>query len=732
MCARGSPLFRNPMLYSQASKEPKHLAFYSLHQTYKLQSEDTNQHIWAIMGALSLICIQVVSTGNLLPIRVGCDYVKEIRTAMIFFTALGLSRFTLSHCDPSVMKRRSSELKRSLFLITIFCLVVFCRGCDQILSGNEGTVQSPNYPNDYPNHARCGWTIRTDPGTRVTLKFTSFMLEESGTCRYDSLQIRDGNNRSSALLNKLCGEVRPDPITASGNVMYLEFRSDGSQTRNGFRAQWSIGCNWALTGNGGIIQSPSYPNGYPNNARCVWTIETDPGTQISLNFTAFSLEDGGCQYDTLEIRDGNNQCSPLLNKLCGAAIPNPITASGNVMFLEFHSDGSMTENGFWAQWSADNTTISTNMPTPEVPSSTVPAVPSSTVPAVCGKILTGNGGIFQSPNFPGNYPDNTRCVWTITTDPGFQVHLNFSEFSLEEANGCSFDYVFIRDGNNQSAEMLTKKCGFSIPCPITSTGNEMFIEFRSDGSVTKSGFQATWSADNTTISTNMPTPTVPSSTVPPVCGKILTGNGGIFQSPNFPGNYPDNTRCVWTITTDPGFQVHLNFSEFSLEEANGCSFDYVFIRDGNNQSAEMLTKKCGFSIPCPITSTGNEMFIEFRSDGSVTKSGFQATWSADNTTISTNMPNPTVPSSTVPADNTTISTNMPTPTVPSSTVPPVCGQIMSGNGGIFQSPNFPGNYPDNTRCVWNITADPGFQVHLNFSEFSLEEKLMVAALTMFL
>ncbi|KAK3783547.1 hypothetical protein RRG08_005003, partial [Elysia crispata] len=393
-------------------------------------------------------------------------------------------------------------------------------------------------------------------------------------------------------------------------------------------------CGKILTGNGGIFQSPNFPGNYPDNTRCVWTITTDPGFQVHLNFSEFSLEEAnGCSFDYVFIRDGNNQSAEMLTKKCGFSIPCPITSTGNEMFIEFRSDGSVTKSGFQATWSADNTTISTNMPTP--------TVPSSTVPPVCGKILTGNGGIFQSPNFPGNYPDNTRCVWTITTDPGFQVHLNFSEFSLEEANGCSFDYVFIRDGNNQSAEMLTKKCGFSIPCPITSTGNEMFIEFRSDGSVTKSGFQATWSADNTTISTNMPTPTVPSSTVPPVCGKILTGNGGIFQSPNFPGNYPDNTRCVWTITTDPGFQVHLNFSEFSLEEANGCSFDYVFIRDGNNQSAEMLTKKCGFSIPCPITSTGNEMFIEFRSDGSVTKSGFQATWSADNTTISTNMPTPT-------------------------------------------------------------------------------------------
>ncbi|KAK3761431.1 hypothetical protein RRG08_055859, partial [Elysia crispata] len=120
------------------------------------------------------------------------------------------------------------------------CLNLICIGCSRILSGNEGTLQSPNYPSDYPNNARCVWTIETDPGTRVSLNFSAFSLEDGGSCQYDSLVVRDGNNSSSPLLRKLCGQNRTVAITASRNVLFLEFRSDGSVTKNGFLAHWSV------------------------------------------------------------------------------------------------------------------------------------------------------------------------------------------------------------------------------------------------------------------------------------------------------------------------------------------------------------------------------------------------------------------------------------------------------------------------------------------------------------
>ena len=54
----------------------------------------------------------------------------------------------------------------------------------------------------------------------------------------------------------------------------------------------------------GALQSPNYPNIYPNNKDCTWTISVPNGQQIKLNVTDFSMEgySRSCLYDYLEIR----------------------------------------------------------------------------------------------------------------------------------------------------------------------------------------------------------------------------------------------------------------------------------------------------------------------------------------------------------------------------------------------------------------------------------------------
>ena len=61
-------------------------------------------------------------------------------------------------------------------------------------------------------------------------------------------------------------------------------------------------CGGELSGLGGEIVSPGYPNNYPNNSICVWTINGRGGDRIRLTFTDFALEDSpDCQLDSLEV-----------------------------------------------------------------------------------------------------------------------------------------------------------------------------------------------------------------------------------------------------------------------------------------------------------------------------------------------------------------------------------------------------------------------------------------------
>lgn len=51
-------------------------------------------------------------------------------------------------------------------------------GCGGEVSGPNGVITSPGYPNAYPHGRICIYKIRGSPGRRITLTFTDFGLEE--------------------------------------------------------------------------------------------------------------------------------------------------------------------------------------------------------------------------------------------------------------------------------------------------------------------------------------------------------------------------------------------------------------------------------------------------------------------------------------------------------------------------------------------------------------------------
>ncbi len=53
--------------------------------------------------------------------------------------------------------------------------------------------------------------------------------------------MRDGQNKTSPLLGKFCGDEIPEEPVSSGNAMFVEFISDFSKNFPGFSASWRVG-----------------------------------------------------------------------------------------------------------------------------------------------------------------------------------------------------------------------------------------------------------------------------------------------------------------------------------------------------------------------------------------------------------------------------------------------------------------------------------------------------------
>ncbi|XP_065052577.1 fibropellin-1-like [Rhopilema esculentum] len=111
----------------------------------------------------------------------------------------------------------------------------------------------------------------------------------------------------------------------------------------------------------------------------------------------------------------------------------------------------------------------------------------------------------------------------------------------------------------------------------------------------------------------------------PDCGQTLTGSSGVIASKNFPELYPLEHKCTWKIDVGTGFKVKLEFLSFNVEGGTYNCYDYVKITQGLSNSQILL--ECGTDLPGTITSTDSTVQIEFYSDFTVTRRGFELIWS---------------------------------------------------------------------------------------------------------
>ena len=353
-----------------------------------------------------------------------------------------------------------------------------------ILTSPTGTVSDGSGSNFYTNNQLCYWYIAPPCATSVTYSFTQLDLESN----YDYVYIyNDYIISPSTLINSFSGSNIPNSITSSTGKMLIVFKTDFYNISNfqGFSGNYtSIGTSYCSgvttlnTSDYAQISDGSGANTYCNNSNCSWLIQPPQATSITLNFSAFALEqpsdDGNTVYDAVEVYDGSSSSATLLGRFSGNSIPASVTSSGGSMFIRFYSDVTNAFQGWSANYTSTQNTYCNST--------------SSNLSASSGTFTDGSG--------TNKYANNSNCSWLIQPPSASSITLSFTSFDTE----LDYDGIIVYNGANSSAPILNQFTGTTIPPNVTSTGGSMFVLFISDDSLRSNGWNANYTS--TTLSNN--------------------------------------------------------------------------------------------------------------------------------------------------------------------------------------------------------------------------------------
>uniref|UniRef100_A0A673C2I0 Si:ch211-102l7.3 n=1 Tax=Sphaeramia orbicularis TaxID=375764 RepID=A0A673C2I0_9TELE len=105
-----------------------------------------------------------------------------------------------------------------------------CKTCGAVLQRAQGHIALESYP----TNARCEWRLHAERGNTMELRFSLLSVEPDHSCRYDYIEVRDGEDLSSPVIGRFCGDQIPPPIKSSGNNLHILFTSDGYNNFDGF------------------------------------------------------------------------------------------------------------------------------------------------------------------------------------------------------------------------------------------------------------------------------------------------------------------------------------------------------------------------------------------------------------------------------------------------------------------------------------------------------------------
>lgn len=292
---------------------------------------------------------------------------------------------------------------------------------NQTLTGTEGHLLSPGYPNPYPAQTDFWIRIVAPEHRRIIIQFQKLDLEHQDECLYDYISLQNypiQPNARGAYSGAASGGEGPAPLADyfhgghNGSSAKLKEHSSAPAASQPMDAKKQV---------------PAFPDGWDNRnplpgtvrfQRRIRYVSSGPGAEYAGGTGGEPVDGAGDREAAVNLLNpGTLLPDPLLPfdeltpsflpyvRWCGTHDSNMarfnFISTGNEAIVRFHSDFSISGTGFSATWSTVD----------------MAGCPLQTI--------TSKEGSIRSPNYPYFLLNNVDCTYVIQAPYGRRVWLEF-------------------------------------------------------------------------------------------------------------------------------------------------------------------------------------------------------------------------------------------------------------------------------------------------------------------
>lgn len=335
----------------------------------------------------------------------------------------------------------------------------------------------------YGNNTNQSWLLANPDPETLSTKIHFARMETEGCC--DFVYLRDQNDRLMQGLSGSGSDFWGDLVP--GPFVKVQFRSDGSSTRWGFRIDDIVPGDLRS-----VLAESHHP--YADNTDERWTIPNPNPEANSTKLHIQRFETEGC-CDRLSVRSGNGILQQVISG--SAADSWTVDIPGSIVILRFTSDSSSTRWGF------------------------------RTDDVLDGELLP----VLAESDHP--YANNTNQTWTL---PSSRPDASFTRahFWRVITEGCC-DKLYVQDGRGTTIQTISGSALASGGWSEWVPGVVVKLIFQSDGSYTDWGFRVDGIESQPPGPTATPSPTpywLPSPTATGVPTPQPTATSSAYPGPD--------------------------------------------------------------------------------------------------------------------------------------------------------------------------------------------------------